>query len=173
MQQRHTIVTTDRLAVTTWLPTDIDDMFALHSDPETMRFVGPGRPESRQEVEQRLDTYLREQQSRGWTKWRVQDRQGEMIGRAGFGGFGNNRELGYTLRREVWGLGYATELAITLVRWHRTHLDDGMPADLWAYAAMGNLPSRRVLEKAGFTFAEERQHNKMPCGFYVLQPTSD
>ncbi|NMM92177.1 hypothetical protein B2J88_49385, partial [Rhodococcus sp. SRB_17] len=97
---RRTILSTDRLTVTQWLPEDFDDLRALHSDPLTMRFIGYGRPDTHGEARSRLDGYLDEQQSRGWTKWRVEDREGDMIGRAGFGEVGGCRELAYAFRRD-------------------------------------------------------------------------
>jgi len=88
------VTRTRRLVVTTWMPGDVDDLHKLHSDPLTMRFVGPGRPETREECDHRLASYLNEQRTRGWTKWRLQTPKGSMIGRAGFGAYGPNRELG-------------------------------------------------------------------------------
>lgn len=168
--QRRTVLATHRWTLTTWLPADEDDLYRLHSDPDTMRFVGPGRPETRTEVRARLRRYLAEQACPGWTTWRVTDPQGTLIGRAGFGAHGSHRELGYTLHRDHWGRGLATELAAALARWHSEHPDpaDGAPTQLWAYAALENLPSRRVLEKVGFAFVDVREHSGVPCAFYVL-----
>jgi len=93
------VTKTRRLVVTTWMPGDVDDLHKLHSDPLTMRFVGPGRPETREECDHRLASYLNEQRTRGWTKWRVQTPKGSMIGRAGFGAHGPNRELATEIDR--------------------------------------------------------------------------
>jgi RimJ/RimL family protein N-acetyltransferase len=161
---RETVLSTARLTVTTWLPSDLDDLAALHSDPVTMRYIG-GRPESREESAARLDTYLDEQSRLGWTKWRVATPAGETIGRGGFGTFGQHRELGYTLRRDLWGQGLATELASALVQWHRTHVAD---PELWAYAVAENTASRRVLEKTGFRLVEIKPHGGVDCAFYIL-----
>lgn len=88
-----------------------------------------------------------------------------MIGRAGFGDHGHDRELGYTLRRDRWGQGLATEIAAALVAWHREHA----PTEtLWAYAATKNTPSCRVLEKVGFVRARTVDHHDMPCHLYQL-----
>ncbi len=162
------VLTTRRLVVTTWLPEDADDLHELHSDPLTMRFVGPGRPETREECDNRLAAYIEEQYIRGWTKWRVQTMDGTTVGRAGFGAYGSNRELGYTLRPDAWGHGLATELAQALVRWHTTHPDSERPSDLWAYAAVENTASRKVLEKVDFNFVDNREHQGTTCAFYVL-----
>lgn len=170
--ERQVVLTTRRLVVTTWLPADVDDLYQLHSDAQTMQFVGPGRPESRPECQARLASYINEQHSRGWTKWRVQTTEGAMIGRAGFSANGPHRKLGYTLRPAVWGRGMATELADALVRWHIGHVDPNGATALWAYAAVEHLASCRVLEKVGFDFVDRREHRGNVCAFYVHERTS-
>jgi RimJ/RimL family protein N-acetyltransferase len=94
--QRKILLVTERLQVTTWRPEDLEDLCRLHSDPVTMRWVRHGRPETRDEVEALLACYLDEQQIRGWTKWRVADRESKLVGRAGFSLHvdGRGRELG-------------------------------------------------------------------------------
>jgi RimJ/RimL family protein N-acetyltransferase len=162
---RTTILTTPRLVLTTWVHSDVDDLLAVHSDPETMRFVRHGRPESREETQELVHTYRREQAGRGWTKWRLADANGDLVGRAGFGDHGRGRELGYTIRRDRWGRGIASEIAEALVRWHRDHA----PTEtLWAYAAVENAPSCRVLEKVGFVLDSDADHSGMLCHLYRL-----
>ncbi|MGH3507312.1 MAG: GNAT family N-acetyltransferase [Nocardioidaceae bacterium] len=82
--QRDIVLTTPRLILTTWLPVDVDPLFEVHSEPETMKFVRYGRPESRVETEQLVRHYIAEQAEQGWTKWRLADVDGGLIGRAGF-----------------------------------------------------------------------------------------
>ena len=160
---RQTILTTSRLTLTTWLPEDVDDLAEVHSDPETMRFVRHGRPDTRRETEELVRTYREEQARQGWTRWRLADHRGTLVGRAGFVDPGTGRQLGYTLRRDVWGRGLATEIAEALVRWHH---DDVPTEPLWAYAAVENLASRRVLEKVGFTLQHDTEHSGVPCHLY-------
>ncbi|WP_375481134.1 GNAT family N-acetyltransferase [uncultured Jatrophihabitans sp.] len=163
--QRRSILTTTRLVVTTWLPEDVDALHDLHSDPLTMRWVRKGRPETRSETQDLLATYRREQQARGWTKWRVADAgSGQLVGRAGFGVSGDGRELGYTLSRQRWGQGLATEVARALVQWHQ---DTAPEVPLAAIAAVDNVASQRVLDKAGFTPSGTITHNGMACVHYA------
>jgi RimJ/RimL family protein N-acetyltransferase len=164
--QRGTVLATDRLVVTTWVPGDLDDLCELHSDAETMRFVGPGRPETRVEVRRRLSGYLDEQAVRGWTKWRVADRDGAMVGRAGFGVYGGFRDLSYVLGRRHWGRGLGTELATALRDWHWRNLDPDRPRALSAFTAEENHASRRILEKVGFRFVDAHEYAGEPCLFY-------
>jgi RimJ/RimL family protein N-acetyltransferase len=138
---------TARLRVTTWVSSDISDLHLLHSDPAVVEFLRTGLPEEYQASSQRLEQYLAEQSSQGWTMWRVEDLAGAMVGRGGFRRYGEHCELGYTLRADLWGRGLATELALALVQWHKEHHPTHQ---LWALAVTGHKASRRVLAKVGF-----------------------
>jgi ribosomal-protein-alanine N-acetyltransferase len=162
--ERRIILQTDRLAVTTWLPEDLDDLNRLQSDPVTMAFIG-GRPETRDESVGRLGQYLDEQATRGWTKWRLESAGGRLVGRAGFGVYAEDREL--------WGLGLATEAATALANWHRDNpaswsSDAEGPMRLWGYADIDNVASIRVLAKSGLHRVETREHAGRPYAFFRL-----
>lgn len=132
-----------------------------------MQFIGYGRPESFAESKTRLDEYLTEQKSRGWTKWRLANHTGEMIGRAGFGEVDSCRELGYAFRRDQWGRGFATEIACALVNWHFEYPDrELLSGNLCAHVAAENRASMRVLEKVGFDFVDMRQYKSINCAFF-------
>jgi RimJ/RimL family protein N-acetyltransferase len=164
---RQTILSTERARLTTWLPSDLQDLAELHADPVTMRFIGHGRSESVDEARSRIVEYRSEQGRRGWTKWRVEDNDGDMIGRAGFGESEAGRELAYALRPDHWNRGLATEIAQALVRWHRENLAFGQASSsLCAYVEVGNQASVRVLEKVGFTFVDRRSYKGVTCDFF-------
>lgn len=169
MTSRHEVLVTPRLRVTSWLAADLDDLAALHADPAVMAHLLPGRPETYDEVRARLAGYRAEQVRPGWTKWRVADHTGALVGRAGFGPHPAGRELGYTLRRSHWGRGLASELAEALIAWHRAHpMPPAEPGALVAFAAPDNIASRRVLEKAGFGCMGVEDHHGRPHARYEL-----
>ncbi|TWE11240.1 GNAT family N-acetyltransferase [Rudaeicoccus suwonensis] len=162
---RQCILRTDRLVTETWLPSDVDDLLAVHSDVETMRFVRNGRPESRSETTVLIDEYIAEQAETGFTKWRVADHTGRLVGRAGFGAIDGGRELGYTIRRELWGHGFATEIAAGLVKWHLANAPD---VRLYAYVAAENPASRAVLQKTGFDLIGREVQAQTLCDLFTL-----
>jgi RimJ/RimL family protein N-acetyltransferase len=161
------IVRTARLVATSWLDSDADQLFVVHSDVETMRFVRQGRPETREETASLVAQYIAEDAAVGFTKWRVADLADRLVGRAGFGPHGGGRELGYTIRRDLWGQGLATEIGSALVSWHVAHAAD---IPLYAYVAVENPASRRVLEKIGFDAVGPEDHHGVPCELFSLRP---
>jgi len=167
--QRTVLVRTPRLAVTSWLPSDIDALHELHSNAETMTFVRHGRPESRAEVAELVHQYMAEQKVLGWTKWRVSDHDDQLVGRAGFGARGDGRMLAYLIERTRWGQGLATEVAEGLVGWHLAHAGD---VPLRAIVAVGNHASVRVLEKVGFAEVGQEDFEGMTCLSFVYQSRS-
>lgn len=171
--ERQTILSTERVRITTWLPSDLQDLATLHADPITMRFIGHGRPETMDEARSRILEYRSEQGQRGWTKWRVEDNDGGMIGRAGFSESDAGRELAYALRPDHWNRGLATEIAEALVRWHLEHPPvAASSSSLCAYVEVGNEASVRVLEKVGFTFVDRHTYKGVTCDFFQFPSTS-
>lgn len=162
---RECVLQTERLVATTWLACDVDDLFVLNSDAHTMRFVRQGRPETRAEFAALIDQYVAEQTDNGFTKWRMADLVDRLVGRAGFGPIRDGRELGYTIRRDLWGQGLATEIGDALVTWHLTNAA-GNP--WYAYVAVANPASRRVLDKIGFDWIGREDHCGVLCDLFHL-----
>jgi len=166
---RARILQSQRLAVTSWLASDVDDLFVVHSDAETMRFLRQGQPETRAETAGLVDQYMAEHAANSFTKWRLADLDDRLVGRAGFRSHQDGRELGYMIRRDLWGQGMATEIAAALVTWHRVHTAD---CALYAYVAMDNPASRRVLQKIGFDYIGREDHSGVPCELFRMLPGS-
>jgi len=164
---RERILKTRRLVATSWLATDVEDLSVVHSDAETMRFVRHGRPETRAETADLIGQYVTEHTAWGFTKWRLADLDGRLVGRAGFGTLRDGRELGYTIRRELWGQGLATEIGAALVTWHLTN---AVQYPLYAHVAVANLASRRVVEKIGFEFVGQEDHLGVQCDLFRIRP---
>jgi 8-oxo-dGTP diphosphatase len=75
---------------------------------------------------------------------------GELIGFIGARTKPGTAELGYWLGRPYWGQGYGSEAARRVTRFLFQELGFGT---VWASPEPANPASRRVLEKAGLTFA--------------------
>ena len=124
----------------------------IYGDAETMRFVGGrGLPASTvADTRRTLDWLLRHQALHGFGLWAIDERAGDcLVGVAGLlwtDGHGPDVEVVYLVRRDRWGLGYATEAAAAT-------LGVGFDAlgleRIVALAWPENDASRRVMEKVG------------------------
>ncbi|TPN81599.1 GNAT family N-acetyltransferase [Mesorhizobium sp. CU2] len=139
---------TPRLRLRPVSPADRDDLFALEQDPQVMRFLNGGRPTPLDGTDPSVDFLM----PRGTEQdvWSAREKvSGAFVGWFALYDRGDgSAELGYRLRRAVWGLGYASEGARALV-------EAGFScfgfARIIANTMAINEASRRVLEKTGFT----------------------
>ena len=116
---------TDRLIMQMWREDDIEEYAELCADPEVMRFLG-GKTFDRTEAWRHMASMIGHWQLRGYGIWAVVEKvSGRLAGRigcinpAGWPGF----EVGWTLKREFWGKGYATEGAHRALQYAFTELN--------------------------------------------------
>jgi RimJ/RimL family protein N-acetyltransferase len=113
------VLTTERLALRLWELADFETFAAMCADPEVMRFLSPdGKPLSRFGAWQSFSSIVGHWQLRGFGLFAVTERSsGQLVGRVGpwqpegWPDF----EIGWTIRRQYWGRGYATEAASACV----------------------------------------------------------
>ncbi|MGO2584263.1 MAG: GNAT family N-acetyltransferase [Brachybacterium tyrofermentans] len=123
----------------------------IYGDAAVMRYVGDGEAVSPATTTQMITDYRRHQGERGFAFRAVIDRgTGGLIGDAGLEVTRFGTELGYTLARDAWGRGLATEAAQLCVDAAFGPLDISR---LVAVADVENPVSARVLEKLGFALA--------------------
>jgi len=91
--------------------TDFEAYAQICDDPDVMRYIG-GKPLTRLEAWRHMAYMVGHWHFRGYGHWAVEEKtSGRLIGRLGFlnpagwPGF----EIGWTLGRESWGKGYASE----------------------------------------------------------------
>ena len=149
---------TERLILRRFSEDDADNLFALDSDPQVMRWLTGGAPTPRDViVRDILPAFIHSYAPfPGFGVWAASERaSGEFVGWFGFrphegATTAETISLGYRLRRAVWGRGYATEGARALIR-------QGFAAHgvqrVVATTYQDNLASRRVMEKLSMTLA--------------------
>ncbi len=98
---------------------DFEPLAKLSADPEVMRYLGDGKPQTRVETWRNLAGFLGHWELRGYGLWAVEEKAtGEFVGRIGLlnpeGWPG--LEVAWTLARERWGNGFATEGARAAIR---------------------------------------------------------
>ena len=130
-------------------PDDLDAYAAMCADADVMRYLGDGKPLARPDAWRQIAMILGHWQLRGYGLFALEEKAtGTLIGRAGifepegWPGF----EVGWMLRRQSWGKGYATEAARRVLRYAFTEMDREHVISLIRQA---NAPSIRVAERLG------------------------
>jgi RimJ/RimL family protein N-acetyltransferase len=102
---------TERLLLRAWRESDFEAYARICANPEVMRFLG-GKAYTRLEAWRHMAYIVGHWQLRGFGHWAVEERaSGAFVGRIGvqdpegWPGF----EIGWTIAKECWGRGYATE----------------------------------------------------------------
>jgi len=146
---------TERLVLRRFTEADLDNLVALDSDPDVMRFINGGTPTSRDDMQNVfLPAFLRyRDRIEGYGFWAaIEKSTGEFLGWFHFrppeGASPDEPELGYRLRKSAWGKGYGTEGSRALIR--KGFIELGVQRVV-ASTYQDNLGSRRVMEKAGMT----------------------
>jgi RimJ/RimL family protein N-acetyltransferase len=109
---------TERLILRGWRAEDFEPLAAIHGDPEVMVFLGG--VQERNDAWRSLSSLAGHWAIRGYGKWAVERKSdGAMMGRVGLinpeGWPG--LEVGWTLGKQYWGKGYATEAAEAALRY--------------------------------------------------------
>jgi len=103
---------TERLLLRAWRESDLEALASMFADPEVTRFLGP--PLARNDTWRSLAAMIGHWVLRGFGMWAVERKSDSaLLGRVGVwrpeGWPGT--EVVWTLGRQYWGQGYATEAA--------------------------------------------------------------
>lgn len=162
------IVETERLQLVPWQKGDAPLIHRLHDTLETGRFVGEGLPWTLPYAEYRMEGWLADFERQGMTKLKlIHKNDGRFMGRAGFSFFAESGcfELGYSIQREEWGKGYATEIATALAKWFFANRPERR---FVAFAYAENTASIRVLERIGMSDQGIKPLHGKPARFFEL-----
>ncbi|WP_052466229.1 GNAT family N-acetyltransferase [Mobilicoccus massiliensis] len=150
---------TARLILRQWRPSDLEPFAQLNADPEVMRFFPA--PLSREESDALAERIRLRIEEAGVGLFALELREsGEFLGFTGLNpmpewspgsGF---LEIGWRLRREAWGRGYATEAALECLRFAGEH---GVP-EVWSLTARLNIPSIAVMRRIGLEYVAALDH---------------
>jgi RimJ/RimL family protein N-acetyltransferase len=127
---------------------DADEIFNLYAqDKQVTRFLTWKPHDSIEETRAFLERCVGVWESCKAFPWVVVEReQDQLIGMIELEFDQHRAELGYVLARAYWGAGYGTEAAQLVVDWA---IAQPKIYRVWAVCDVENLPSARVLEKAG------------------------
>ena len=143
------ILETPRLLLRRHVMEDTDALEKVLGDPVAMEFYPAAL--DRRGVEEWITKNVARYQSDGFGKWAVVLKStGEVVGSCGCAlqevEGRNEIEVGYNMRRDLWGRGYATEAARACMEYGFTRLGARRVISM---IRPTNIASRRVAEKNG------------------------
>lgn len=146
---------TERLILREILPSDIDGMFLLDSDPEVHKYLGNTPVTQRTQSLEVIEFVRKQYIENGIGRWAVIEKEtSTFIGWSGLklvtenvNNHINYYDLGYRFIRNYWGKGYATESAIAALNYGFKELKLN---EIYACAQVENIASNKILEKLGF-----------------------
>jgi RimJ/RimL family protein N-acetyltransferase len=153
---------TDRLLLRPLAESDLDAYAALMADPDVVRYL-TGATLSRDDAWRQMATMVGHGVLRGYTNNAVVLRDtGEFIGRIGLWNPEGwpGIEVGWCLRRDMWGKGYATEAAGV---WRDHAFEELGVDDLISVIHRDNPRSHRVAERIGHTFRRDFEVRGFPA----------
>lgn len=148
------MIATGRLLIREWRDADRPDFAAMCADPEIMRLLGS--PQTRSESDAAIDGRIESQRRHGFCFWAVERRSdrallglcGLKVAPAGDIPIAGDIEVGWRLRRDAWGQGYAREAAAASLAWGFAELS--LPR-IVAITTPGNIRSWGLMERLGMT----------------------
>lgn len=147
---------TERLRLRAWTPEDFEDHARFSADPDVMRYLS-GEPQSRAEAWRTMAMIVGHWALRGYGFFAVEQKSDRrFIGRVGLWNPEGwpALEVGWTLGKEYWGRGYATEaaraaLAYAFITQNVDHMISVIHID--------NVASQKVAQRLGETKSERRE----------------
>ena len=140
-------MTTARLVLGKPAPDDLDEVFALYSDPLVWAPDPLSRHDTPEQTARMIDVWRRGWDRDGHGMWVARRPDGTFVGIGGcFVRYGVAWNLGFRLLPHAWGHGYAQEISAA-ARAAASALRPELAVT--AYLVEGNDRSRRTVERAG------------------------
>lgn len=169
------ILETQRLTLREMRLDDVDDLLAVFSDPEAMRFYP--KPFDRQMTQVWIERNIQRYTQSGFGLWAlILKENGKLIGDCGLlvqevDGV-EEIEIGYHVRRDLWGRGLATEAAQACRDYGFNQLGYHRLVSLNRLVSLihpDNIASRRVAEKNGMKLIKEIIWRDKPTCVYAIE----
>ena len=152
-----TILTTSRLRLEPFTAGHLVGLNKLNSDPEVMRYLTAGRPDTLDETRTQIERIKKRWQEVGYAWWALIERETSEV--IGAGAIQNLRreatplpdlacplEIGWRLRRDRWGHGFAVEAARAMGDFAFKQLN---ARELLAVCDPANTASANVMKRLG------------------------
>ena len=167
------ILETKRVLLRHFQIDDIDPLYAIYCDPEVKKSI-PDAPQSYEETREELTYYLNGHPDFPEIGlWAAIDKlSGQFIGRCGLLPWVIDQqkevEVAYLIARDYRNQGFASEVALAIVRYG---FDQLKLSRLVCLIEHGNLASIKVAERIGMRFEKEGKDQIGPFLLYTMNQT--
>ncbi|PPA70662.1 GNAT family N-acetyltransferase [Jeotgalibacillus proteolyticus] len=159
-------IETERLLLRSWKEEDLKPFRLMNEDKEVMRYFPKSL--SKKETDLFYQVIAAEFGETGFGLYAAEEKETkEFIGFIGFhravfsADFTPCIEIGWRLKKDAWGKGYATEGASACLNYGFNELGF---RDIYSFTARVNEPSINVMKKIGMTFQGSFSHPKVEEG---------
>lgn len=159
-------IETPRLLLRDWKEEDFVVFSEMNSSPSVMKYFL--HPLSEEESLVLFDAVRSDFLRYGYGGYAVEQKSdGAFVGFTGFHNFSFDVdfapgiEIAWRLKQEYWNRGYATEAAKACLDYAKENLPF---TTVWAFIALPNKPSQRVMQKIGMEFEKNFMHPSVTDG---------
>jgi RimJ/RimL family protein N-acetyltransferase len=162
------VIETPRLVLRPFTLEDLDEFALLCADPDVMRYIANGEPQSRECAEIRFNALIKHWNDHGFGPFALTAKSSsEFAGFCGLQYLDDTREIevGYRLAKRFWGMGLATEAAKASLRFgfEELRLDR-----LVAVVQPENVASCGVVEKIGLRYLRDARFYDTDVRYYAI-----
>jgi len=164
-----TILTTERLRLEPFDDPHFEGLYDMNRDPEVMRYI-TGKPETPEYTREVIGRVKARWAEWGYSWWSFFEQDGgALVGAGCIQHLGRDKahphEIGWRLRRDRWGRGYASEAARAMAAFA---FDTVMAPQLVAVCQPANTASSHVMKKLGMHYRGEERWYDMDCAVYGM-----
>jgi RimJ/RimL family protein N-acetyltransferase len=161
-------IETARLTLRRFVPKDLNDLSEIRADPDVMRYIGSGKPQSIEQVQTALNNILVHWEQHGFGRWATIDKESNrLIGWCGLSKLETTEdvEIGYGIAKSYWGKGLTSEAAAAVIKWGFEDLDlDHIVGVAWP----ANVASRQVMDRLGMKYVKMAYHYQTDVVYYAI-----
>lgn len=152
---------------------DIDDFFDLDSNPNVHKFLGNNPVKTKAQSKEMITAILKQYADYGMGRLAIIKKDtNEFIGWSGIKYEQNVRQefnyydLGYRLKEQFWGKGYATEAALASLKYGFNTLKLKV---ICAAAEANHIASNTILKKIGMQPSGIFEFDNALCNWYIIK----
>jgi [ribosomal protein S5]-alanine N-acetyltransferase len=170
------VISTSRLLLRPFTPADVPKVFAMGDEPGMRRWIPDQVYRDQHHAEQVVRALIAHTEKPPDPRTRPYvlgiELDNTLIGHVGLSAARGSVEIGYAIEQRLHGHGFATEAVTAMSQWALAEL--ALP-EVLGIVAVDNVPSCRVLEKAGYVRSGEKleRSSRAPLLIYrYLAPSS-